>query len=314
MRAMREQLKRVPAVWVVANGALWARNRLHLLASGGSGRGSVGPRLSNPVCQLATAAQCIEPVYVEWCVRTQNLATFHRKKWEFAYILQCLRRTGMMAPGRRGLGFGCGREPIPAVLVRAGCEIVATDLAADVAGVRGWVDSLQHAAGLEALKKPTICADAVFSRRVFFRSVDMNAIPEEMTGFDFLWSSCALEHLGSLEHGLAFIRNAMRCLRPGGIAVHTTEFNLCSDDATFESPGLSLYRKSDLLRLAAELVAAGHKVAPFNWDAGSAALDAYVDLPPYSETTHLKLEVQKFACTSIGLLIRKGEPRDADET
>ena len=30
-----------------------------------------------------------------------------------------------------------------------------------------------------------------------------------------------LEHLGSLENGLAFVRNAMSFLRPGGVAVHT---------------------------------------------------------------------------------------------
>ena len=38
-----------------------------------------------------------------------------------------------------------------------------------------------------------------------YREVDMRAIPTDLRGFDFAWSSCALEHLGSLGAGMAFV-------------------------------------------------------------------------------------------------------------
>ena len=57
-----------------------------------------------------------------------------------------------------------------------------------------------------------------------FRAVDMNDIPPDLRGFDFTWSSCALEHLGTLRAGADFVVEQMTCLRPGGVAVHTTEY------------------------------------------------------------------------------------------
>ena len=35
-----------------------------------------------------------------------------------------------------------------------------------------------------------------------------------------------IDRIGSIELGLQFIENSMATLRPGGVAVHTTEFNL----------------------------------------------------------------------------------------
>ena len=87
----------------------------------------------------------------------------------------------------------------------------------------------------------------------------MRNLPTHLLSFEFTWSSCALEHLGSLRAGLDFIVESMRCLRPGGIAVHTTEFNLISNDETLEIDWLSIYRRRDIEKVAAELRAAGHK-------------------------------------------------------
>ena len=95
----------------------------------------------------------------------------------------------------------------------------------------------QHASELAALERPGVCDHDAFAVRVQFRAVDMNEIPADLDSqFDFCWSSCALEHLGSLEHGMRFIERAMALLRPGGIAVHTTEYNMTSNAETFEAP------------------------------------------------------------------------------
>jgi hypothetical protein len=68
----------------------------------------------------------------------------------------------------------------------------------------------------------------------------------EHGAYDFLWSSCALEHLGSLDAGLDFVVNAMDLLKPGGTAIHTTEFNLSSDDETLTSGPCVIYRRRDI--------------------------------------------------------------------
>jgi SAM-dependent methyltransferase len=133
----------------------------------------------------------------------------------------------------------------------------------------------------------------------------MNDIPADLAGrFDACWSTCSLEHLGSLQHGLDFIENSLSVLRPGGIAVHTTEFNLVSNNKTLDAPGLCVYRRRDMEALAARLIAQGHQVLPLNFHPGEEELDEVIDVPPYA-LPHLKLELQDMTCTSIGFAVRR---------
>ena len=262
------------------------------------------PTLEAPTSQLCTQGQFREPIYAHWCNVIKETPKLHRKQWEFVYMLQVLMRNGMLATGRRGLGFGCGREPLAAVMAQHGCHVVATDLAAASAAGRGWIETEQHAAALEDLNERGICDPDAFRERVRFRAEDMNAISADLRGFDFVWSSCAFEHLGSIAHGIKFVENAMQCLAPGGIAVHTTEFNLTSNYRTIESPDLVVFRKHDIEHLIHRLTAAGHKVLSLNLNPGSGELDRYVDLPPYKKDPHLRLELGGYVLTSIGLVVR----------
>lgn len=133
----------------------------------------------------------------------------------------------------------------------------------------------------------------------------MNAIPADLRGFDLCWSACALEHLGSIAAGLAFIEASVATLRPGGLAIHTTEFNIGSNDATLDTPGLALFRRRDIEALLSGLLDAGHAVAPLSLHPGDRALDAHLDVPPFA-LPHLKLRLGGFEATSIGLIIRRG--------
>ena len=132
----------------------------------------------------------------------------------------------------------------------------------------------------------------------------MNAVPGDLRGFDVCWSACALEHLGSIERGLSFIEQSLNTLRPGGLAVHTTEFNLDSNDYTIELPELCLFRRRDIERLLSSLVAAVHKVWPLNLHPGSGEMDQHIDLPPYA-LPHLKLQVAQYTTTSLGIVVQK---------
>jgi SAM-dependent methyltransferase len=209
----------------------------------------------------------------------------------------------MIAPGRRGLGFGVGKEMTVAVLAARGVRVTATDLDLTAAGPE-WVDTGQHAAGLADLNDKWICPTDLFAQLVEFRVEDMNAISRDLEGYDFAWSLCAFEHLGSLEHGLNFVKNSLRCIRPGGILVHTSEFNCSSDDATLDTGPAVLFRKRDYLQLAEELTREGHHLE-VNFNLGGGELDDYVDEAPWNDRRHLRLRLGGFVSTSFGLIIRK---------
>ena len=177
----------------------------------------------------------------------------------------------------------------------------------DAAVAEGWAQSSQHAMDKAALRRPQVCPDDLFERNVSLRQCDMNAIPADLVDFDFCWSACALEHLGSIEKGLDFIVNSVACLKPGGWAVHTTEFNVSSNTETVDDLATVLFRRSDLEGLAERLNAAGHKAAVFDFEPGTKPMDVYVDVPPYREQPHLVATLMGYATTSIGVIVQRGE-------
>ncbi len=268
------------------------------------------PSLSHPVSQACTTAQFDTEEYRYWCSQIREDPRYHRKQWEFCYILQALAAQGMLAPERRGVGYGVGTEPLTAVFADRGCHIVATDLDPNMAQEAGWVNTNQHASHIAALNTRGICDPSRFAQQVAFRFVDMNHIPADFRDFDFTWSACCLEHLGSIRNGLAFIENSLATLRPGGTAVHTTELNCSSDDETLESGATVLFRQRDIRDLCARLRAEGHEVE-LNFNLGDQPLDAYVDVPPYTSDRHLKLQIAQYTSTSFGLIIRKGSEAPA---
>lgn len=246
------------------------------------------------------------PLYRYWCDAIREKPRFHRKQWEYVYICQSLHERGRLQPGRRGLGFGVGREPLVSLFARMGVEVLATDLERARAENLGWADSNQHSASVEQLNERNICPPEAFRSRVRYRDVDMNAVPEDLTGFDFCWSSCALEHLGSIDRGLTFIERSLATLAPGGIAVHTTELNLSSNDRTIDdNPACVLFRRRDLDGLARRLTDAGFEVEPLDFTTGSDVVERFVDLPPYQAEPHLRLKMEAFQTTSFGLIVRK---------
>lgn len=246
------------------------------------------------------------PGFDYWSRQLGTVPRYHRKLWEFVFICQVLHERGYLVPGAHGLGFGVGGEPLSAYFISRGARITATDMAAEEAAAAGWTATAQHAAGIATLRRPDLCPDDLFERNIAFRTVDMNAVPDDLEGFDFCWSACALEHLGSIEAGLAFIRRSIVTLRPGGLAVHTTEFNVSSNEDTLSTGGTVLFRRRDIDGLIAQLQADGHEVAPMDYDAGDRPIDRYIDVPPYRAEPHLKLALSGYAATSIGLIIRRG--------
>lgn len=210
-----------------------------------------------------------------------------------------------MAPGKRGLVFGVGQEMLPAVFAQMGCSITATDAPPDVAQSSGWSQSDQFANALASLPSSTMDR-AEFERLVEWRACDMNNIDPTLKDYDFCWSSCCLEHLGDLKAGMDFIKNSvMNTLKIGGVAIHTTEFNVSSNTDTVEAGPTVIYRRRDIEQLIAELRAMGHEVSELKLAPDSLVIDSYVDTPPYTQFPHLKLMLEGYVSTSIGIVVRR---------
>jgi len=248
------------------------------------------------------------PLFQYWMELLKIPPCVNRKYWEYAYIAQALYENGMLSPGKRGLGFGCGKEPLPALFASMGCEILATDL--DVNDTRSaiWAETDQNTMNaVEILNEQGICPPERFAERVTFQTMDMNEIPEELYGkFDFNWSSCALEHIGGMEKSMNFLTENIKTLKSGGISVHTFEFNLSSTDNTCFDPDCFIFRKCDVESIAQALQTAGHEVFPLNFKSGAYFADSFVGTPPYMKhNMFLRLIINKFIATSFGLIVRK---------
>lgn len=188
------------------------------------------------------------PLYQYWCNKILEKPHFRRKQWEFIYIIQTLYKNGCLEEGKKGLVFGVGKEPLPALFASMGCKILATDLDFNIEQSKGWIEANQHAQNdINKLNERNICPDKIFNENVSFMPLDMNEIPDTLKDFYFNWSSCALEHIGGLENSINFIINNLKTLKSGGIAVHTTEYNLSSNEDTFLNPYNIIFRKKDIL-------------------------------------------------------------------
>lgn len=273
------------------------------------------------VSKPTTQADVESPWFVYWCQQLDIAPVYHRKLWEFAFTLQVLHEAGLLVEGKRGLGFGCGEEPLASFFAARGLFATVSDLSPEQVAGMGWTGTGQHASTLRQAWHPDLVDEARFLRQVDHKFLDMNAVPEVEAPYDFCWSICALEHLGSIEKGLVFVEEAMKVLKPGGIAIHTTEFNYSREDATIDDWQTVLFQRRHFEALAARLAARGHTMLGPDFDVGSGAIDGFVDVPPYAwderdtyvlpwdkraePVAHLKLSIDGFPSTCFGIVVRK---------
>jgi hypothetical protein len=254
--------------------------------------------------RLCTQAQLSEPWFSEWIWSMGERPRANRKAWEWAYIAHVLDSLDVLKPGQTGLGFGVGHDPLVPLFAARGVELMATDLDVATKQAQGWLAEDQHVDSLDSETWPDICDAEQYRKLVSTRAVDMRAIPNDIGKYDFCWSTCALEHLGSLPAGLEFVESSLSTVKPGGIAVHTTEYNVHSNDDTIETGPCVVYRERDIRALAERLEDAGHEVAALDLSPGVGALDHYVDLPPFELEACLKFQFGSYTLTSLALVIR----------
>lgn len=218
------------------------------------------PRLAEPASQIGTTAQLAEPAFREAATRLGPIAGTSADEWQAAYVYQALKRYGMIEAGARGVGFGVEDGPLPAVLAAAGVTVLATDIGAPAQ------EGADADAALAHLARPTLCDAASFARNVTRRDIWLSPIPRDLVNYDFLWSIGAADRLGTIAAGLAFIEEAMICLRPGGLAVHTVAFDPDGARQVVDGGRTPPFVRPDLERLALNLVSRGHEVAQIRID------------------------------------------------
>lgn len=255
--------------------------------------------------ELCKARDIQSSWYKYWCNELKETPNYHRKQWEFVYILEALRERGCIAEDKKGLVFAVGMEPLPALLAHHGCSILATDIFPEKGIEMGWTHSNQLCFGIESLNTRNLCDSRLFTEKVSYKPVDMNHIPEDLTGFDFNWSSCSFEHLGTIEQGSLFLKNQLMTLKPGGWAVHTTEYNISSNDETQDNNETVIFRQRDIDSIASQLRNEGHFVEELDYSLGGLPEDYMVDVYPHQQKVHLKIQIDKYVVTSIGLIIQK---------
>ncbi len=283
-----------------------------------------------PSTKICTASDLDADWHRNLCALIGATNPLLRKLWEWTYSLKVLSDLGAFQRKGSGLGFGCGSEPMASLCANFAQHVLVTDAPPDVIDGKGWSDTNQHTASLSDARFPALAPGVDLNAVLGFEFVDMNAIPDHLHDrFAFVWSSCALEHIGSKRAGLAFIVNSLRCLKPGGVAVHTTEYDL-SGSSTIDDWATVLFNQNDfelvLPGLVRELEQSqpGHsyELMPLKLERGQAFLDGYVDIPPYAYHPSLNtsfspdqdknygypmlnLSVDGFPCTSIAVVIRR---------
>lgn len=234
---------------------------------------------------------------------------WHRKLWEWAYITYVLEQTGMLVEGKRGIGFAVGKEPLSSYFANCDVNICATDLGIDTEIGRAW-NACDGNAGSNKwnIYYNEICNREKFIKNVSYVDFDMNDDLTKLGSYDFCWSSCAIEHLGSLEKSISFLKRAAKMLKPGGISVHTTEINLLSNQDTIDWGYCVMFRKKDIEELEQYFNAEGYEMKCF-WGRKRTPQNEYVDIPPYNggkERWHLSLvNASGVAQTSYAIIIKR---------
>jgi hypothetical protein len=95
-------------------------------------------------------------------------------------------------------------------------------------------------------------------------------------------------------------------LKIGGVACHTSELNVSSNEETIEQGATVLFRRQDVENLIDRLERRGHRVKPLPIEPGKSFIDLLVDLPPYSSDLSLRLNLGRFVTTSFGIVVTRG--------
>lgn len=259
--------------------------------------------------KITTQRDYLDPVFIKLATEFDGKVILHRKQWEIISCYQTMLENNMLRPGRTGLGFSIGKERLPSLFAGYGCNILATDAPTTVKSSEQWKRTNQHCSQREELFYHQHISKEDFDNRVTFREVDANCIPQDLQNkFDFLWSICAFEHFGSIAAGIKFVVESSRCLKPGGVAFHTTEYNVSSNTDTQDHADSVFFRRKDLVGLTHILRSEGFLCEDIDFSTGDMQydLDVFVSKKDtWPEHPHLKVKFDNYTVTCVRITVHK---------
>jgi hypothetical protein len=201
------------------------------------------PSFHSPISQPMTSAQLAETAYRDRAETLPPQLATPETQWPHAFVLQALDTYDMFHPGTRGLALG--------------------DEACILASQLGLMNREIVAARDPSRSGDRPSSEALSAAPVSALALDFTDIPDDLRGFDFIWSVNAANRMGSAMAARSFIESAMRCLRPGGLAVHV--FDMAILPAAADGDGSIAIVRSEIERLALTLIARSNDIAQLNF-------------------------------------------------
>jgi hypothetical protein len=268
------------------------------------------------------------PDYHHFCYYIKYKPIMHRKIWEYFIINKNLEiHFNNKFYNKKGLGFAVGNEPLVPYFILKKNYITATDISKNNINYKKWFLTNQNIdIGFNKYINPKsekyMLDEETFNSYCEKLYINMNNLPKKINNnkYDFLWSSCALEHLGSVKKSFDFIIKSLKFLKKGGIAVHTTEYNYISNDKTLITEDCIIFLKSHFKILGKKLKKFGYKLLPINFNRENTFINNNVDVYPYNtvkdcklcnyilndnKKTHINLNISGYNSTSIFFVIIK---------
>jgi SAM-dependent methyltransferase len=144
----------------------------------------------------------------------------HRKDWEWALGIIAMSRYGKLNDKSTAIGIGSGTEPIAFYLANRINHVYATDI---YRGNERWI----RAAPSDFAENPKKYAPFPYREDALtVLSMDGTKLGFPSESFDIAFSFSSIEHFGGKNHSgaLRSLQEIERVLKPGGLAVITTEY------------------------------------------------------------------------------------------
>ena len=149
----------------------------------------------------------------------------HRKDWEWALGIIAMKRFGKLNNNSIAIGIGAGREPILFHLTHYLRHVYATDLYSG----NEWANF----APADFVENPGKYSPFPFDPRALtVLRMDGTRLEFPSDTFDIVFSFSSIEHFGGENHSgaLKSLKEMERVLKPGGIAIVTTEYIINNKD------------------------------------------------------------------------------------
>lgn len=255
-----------------------------------------------PEILLATSMDYDESWYKDILVELKERDRHHRKQWEFAYVAHQIKTKVLESNNTdlKAIVFGAGKERIVSYAAGLGVNVLASDYVDNK--TVNWGISNQLSRKKEDLYYDILLDKDTFDKNVTFENIDMrqiNHLPQNT--YDFVWSICSLEHVGSIDESIKFINNATNLLKPGGIAIHTTEFCIYKySDVDLTRGGTVFFQYNDLSKIKG--LDPENESNRFIISLGDFIT---IDRNPFRDYNHTYLQFAGFVATSIAFTIFK---------